>query len=331
MAYEDLSGKRFQNLEVLKQADDYVGPSGRHERMWQCKCLLCGDVIVTRERNLKSGHVKSCGKKHRRVEDLKGKQFHDLKVIERAPNTYSGKSSYVMWRCKCQCGREVVVRAASLKNGHTRSCGRCSRSKSNMGKGLDDISNKEFGYWTVLSKSRSIIQPNGKRVTLWKCQCRCGEIREIRAGTLKSGLSYSCGCHKVKMLAEKASKGFGISKSEKFVSDVLKDKQIYYEPQKIYSDLRGDSGYPLSYDFLIYNDIFEPVFLIECQGKQHYEPIGYFGGEERFETQKRNDEYKKLYADKINLPLLEIPYWYSSEETLQALDIMFSKYIKCSV
>lgn len=327
MSYEDLSGRRFNDLEVIERADDFVSPTnGRRERMWRCKCLLCGDVIVTRERNLKSGHIKSCGKKHRRVTDLRGQHFGDLEVIERAPNTYSGTkrvTSYVMWKCRCKCGREIITRASSLVNGHTTSCGICSRSESNMGKGLDDISNQEFGYWKVLSKSRSLIEPRGRRVTLWKCQCRCGEIRELRAGTLKRGLSYSCGCHASEVRAARFEHGMGISHSEKLVSDYLIAHDIYFEPQKIYSDLRGDSGYHLSYDFLVYKD-FEPLFLIECQGKQHYEPVEFFGGDNRFEVQKKNDNYKRLYASKHNIPLLEIPYWYSNEESINAIENMFS-------
>lgn len=325
MNYENLSGRQFNNLEVIEQADDFVSPTnGKRERMWKCKCLLCGTVVITRERNLKSGHIKSCGKKHRRVTDLVGQHFGDLEVIERAPNTYSGikrVTSYVMWKCRCKCNREIVTRATSLMSGHTTSCGICSRSESNMGKGLNDISHQKFGYWTVLGKSRSLIEPRGRRVTLWKCQCRCGEIRELRAGTLKEGLSYSCGCYASELRVERASHGIGISKSEKLVSNFLTEHDIYFEPQKMYPDLRGDFGYPLSYDFLVYKN-FEPLFLIECQGKQHYEPIEFFGGEKQFAIQKKNDGYKKQYAVNHNLPLLEIPYWYSDEESIDVIQNM---------
>ena len=211
--------------------------------MWRCKCLLCGQIIETRARNLKSGHIKSCGKKHRRVEDLTGRDFGDLHVIERAENVIAKDgTSYVMWHCLCKCGNTCTVRATSLKNGHTKSCGVCSRSRSNMGHGLIDITNQDFGFWHVLGQSRSVVQPNGRRVTLWTCQCRCGEIRELRAGTLKRGLSYSCGCHKLDVLREKAKSGFGISKAEQIVNQYLKDNGFYYESQKTFVDLRGSLG-----------------------------------------------------------------------------------------
>lgn len=325
MGYEDLSGKIFEQLKVIRQAEDYVIPEGRknagkHERMWECECLLCGDMITTRERNLKSGHIKSCGRKHRAlVTDLSGKEFVDLKVVERAPNKRAADgTTYVMYKCVCKCGNTIVARASGLTSGNTTSCGICSRSCSNMGKGVIDITNKEFGYWKVIGKSRTIVEPRGRKVILWKCRCRCGEIREIRAGTLKSGLSLSCGCHKMEVLREKAVQGFGISKAEKFVSDWLSSQGFYYEPQKVYPDLRGASGYPLSYDFLVYSGV-EPAFLIECQGRQHYEPVEYFGGEAQFKIQCANDDTKRDYAVKLGLPLLELPYTYSDDDIVKSL------------
>ena len=321
MNTEDLTGRIFQDLEVLERAPDYVSSSGKHDAMWRCKCLLCGQIIETRARNLKSGHIKSCGKKHRRVEDLTGRDFGDLHVIERAKNVIAKDgTSYVMWHCLCKCGNTCTVRATSLKNGHTKSCGVCSRSRSNMGRGLIDITNQDFGFWHVLGQSRSVVQPNGRRVTLWTCQCRCGEIRELRAGTLKRGLSYSCGCHKLDVLREKAKSGFGISKAEQIVNQYLKDNGFYYESQKTFVDLRGSLGYPLSYDFAVYNKDFSLAAFIECQGLQHYEPVDYFGGEKQFLVQKRNDGLKREYADKMAVPLFEIPYFVRGDEIVQLLD-----------
>lgn len=318
---EDLTGRIFQDLEVIERAPDYIGPSGKAEAMWRCKCLLCGQIIETRARNLKSGHIKSCGKKHRRVEDLTGRDFGDLHVIERAENVIAKDgTSYVMWRCLCKCGNTCVVRATSLKNGHTTSCGVCSRSRSNMGRGLVDITNQTFGFWHVLGISRSVVQPNGRRVTLWTCQCRCGEIRELRAGTLKRGLSYSCGCHKLDVLREKAKAGFGLSKAEQIVLQYLQDKDFYYEPQKMFVDLRGLLGYPLSYDFAVYTKDFAIQALIECQGVQHYQPVEYFGGEKQFRVQCQNDEAKREYAIKMNVPLIEIPYYMHHDEIIRLLD-----------
>ena len=56
--------------------------------------------------------------------DLTGKKFGRLTVIEQAESYVepSGRK-YIMYRCKCQCGNECVVRGTNLSNGHTTSCG----------------------------------------------------------------------------------------------------------------------------------------------------------------------------------------------------------------
>ncbi len=71
-----------------------------------------------------------------KFEDLTGQKFGKLTVIARAENHVqpSGKH-YVQWLCRCECGNEVVVRAANLKKGHTRSCG-CLIKETNSTHGL---------------------------------------------------------------------------------------------------------------------------------------------------------------------------------------------------
>lgn len=47
---------------------------------------------------------------------------------------------------------------------------------------------------------------------------------------------------------------------------------------------------------------------IEYQGKQHYEPVEYFGGEEHFQIQQANDKKKKKLCKLNGVKLLEIRY-----------------------
>lgn len=51
--------------------------------------------------------------------DLTGKKFNRLEVIERAENI--GKK--VAWKCRCDCGNEIVATGSALKSGNTQSCG----------------------------------------------------------------------------------------------------------------------------------------------------------------------------------------------------------------
>lgn len=49
-----------------------------------------------------------------------GRVYHDLTVIEFAGKARTGHS---LWKCKCACGCEVVVRDCALTSGNTKSCG----------------------------------------------------------------------------------------------------------------------------------------------------------------------------------------------------------------
>jgi len=59
-------------------------------------------------------------------ENLIGKEFNSLRVI-----AFSHKDQYgsLMWLCRCQCGRETVVRSTALKRGDIKSCGCQSKSR----------------------------------------------------------------------------------------------------------------------------------------------------------------------------------------------------------
>lgn len=54
-----------------------------------------------------------------KAHDLTGQLFGRLVVLERC----GSKSGHSAWLCKCDCGNERVVRASSLINGDTLSCG----------------------------------------------------------------------------------------------------------------------------------------------------------------------------------------------------------------
>lgn len=60
------------------------------------------------------------------IQDVTGKKFGKLVALERIGQT--GKREAI-WRCACECGKEVGVRLANLRNGNTKSCGCLRRGK----------------------------------------------------------------------------------------------------------------------------------------------------------------------------------------------------------
>lgn len=58
-----------------------------------------------------------------KFENIIGHRFGRLTVI----SDEGTDGHYHYWRCRCDCGNEITVRTASLKNGNTKSCG-CIRT-----------------------------------------------------------------------------------------------------------------------------------------------------------------------------------------------------------
>lgn len=59
---------------------------------------------------------------------------------------------------------------------------------------------------------------------------------------------------------------------------------------------------------------------VEYNGKQHYEPVKIFGGEEKYLKQLEKDLEKKKKCVKNKCCLFEIPYFYKEKETKEIID-----------
>lgn len=95
------------------------------------------------------------------------------------------------------------------------------------------------------------------------------------------------------------------SKGEIFIKNLLDKNNIKYIDQyKI--DNKKYWNNIIKVDFAIYNN--NKMYLIEYNGKQHYVPIEYFGGEIKFKYQQNRDSQLRLYCKDFNIPLLEIKY-----------------------
>lgn len=117
-----------------------------------------------------------------------------------------------------------------------------------------------------------------------------------------SAVLYGSGCPKCK-----ASKG------EKTIANWLDKNNISYEIQKKFENCKNINSLPFDFYLPNYN------ICIEFQGKQHYEPIDYFGGQKVFEAQLFRDKIKEEYCKKNNILLFAIPYFADIDEELRKL------------
>lgn len=121
----------------------------------------------------------------------------------------------------------------------------------------------------------------------------CHEVKEIKkAEYLYTKPNYVC-----------PTCSGSISMGERTTQQILEGLNLTFETQKTFENLI-DKSY-LRFDFYLPNG----NTCIEYQGRQHYEPIDYFGGEERFNDQVKKDNLKRQFCKKNNIKLIEIPYY----------------------
>lgn len=126
-------------------------------------------------------------------ENLIGQQYNRLQVIG---NVGINKSRATLWKCQCDCGKEVVTTGTSLKNGHTKSCG--CYNKEILSKNIRRYNKQRSKYTLVGSKfgKLTVIDFSHKgenHAKYWICLCECGKKVIQTTSHLRDGYK-SCGC-----------------------------------------------------------------------------------------------------------------------------------------
>lgn len=109
----DITGKKFHKLTAISR----VGIVGRNA-LWLFRCE-CGNEKVLRARNVKVKvrPTTSCGCATG-YEDLTGRRYGKLEVLERAGNDSSRNAR---WLCRCDCGIQTTASGSALRSGK-KSC-----------------------------------------------------------------------------------------------------------------------------------------------------------------------------------------------------------------
>lgn len=97
-------------------------------------------------------------------------------------------------------------------------------------KNFKDLSNQKFGRWTVLHRTKD----NKHGQIMFRVKCDCGFLSDVKAFSLKSGDSKSCGCLKNELLSERMKKQW---KEGLFNSKRKNKKMICYKDN--FTDLSG--------------------------------------------------------------------------------------------
>jgi hypothetical protein len=301
MRFQDLTGQKFGLLTVKYRIDDYIKPDGRRVSKWHCDCD-CGGIKDITSDNLKySKTPPSCGclshrnRVEKNRESFLWQKFGRLIIIEEDFSVRPTKA-----KCLCDCGNYITVTRADVVMGHTQSCGCLQRERAseyNVKDWTGAVS--EYGVKFVRQE-----HTNDKGQWLWRCECGlCGNEFVALPAKINNGHITSCGC---------AIQSAG----ERYVLSILDKMEVEHSKQHTFPDCKYKNI--LRYDFAVFDNN-KLLYLIEYNGKQHYEPIEFFGGQLGFEETQARDNIKKEYCQSHNIPLLVLPYTLSNDEIKQQI------------
>lgn len=251
------------------------------------------------------------------AKDRTGLRYGRLMVVERAPNIITGGRSRVAWKCKCDCGNEIITTGDNLQNGSTKSCG-CLNTETRQKLGYNNrqsLIGCQFGDLTVIEDCNETIRVGERGYAhLYLCRCKCGTELKVRDSNLRSGNTQSCGCNRE-------------SHGERKIKELLSLANIPYLQEKTFDSCRfSDTNSLARFDFYIDNR-----YLIEFDGEQHFTPHNFGAGEEEqqrmFTTIQEHDRYKNKWCLEHDIPLIRIPYSHLNNLTIDDLQLSTSRFI----
>ena len=254
-----------------------------------------------------------------RVIDMTGQKFGKLTVLERADNDKFGKAQ---WLCECECGNKKIIAGASLRRGLTVSCGchKLEKLKKYNEEHTIDETGHIYGYLTVINRNEDpeLIKDNR---AMWNCQCKCGNTCVVSGKALREGRTTSCGCRRQSLGEEKIEQ---ILLQNNF--NYAKEYLVQVRKELIYQHHKS------RFDFAIFDENNNLMYLIEYDGLQHFEKnvrengLGW-NSRENYEKTHERDMIKNQWCKENNIPLIRIPYTHLNKLCIEDLQLETSQFI----
>lgn len=252
-------------------------------------CLKHGAFKQLSSSHLQGVGCPKCAKELRPPNKLSTDSF-----IDRAIEVHANKYSYLLAaytstdnKVKIICSKHGIFEQAPHSHLNGNGCPEC---------GNELISSLRKSNTTEFINKASIVH-NGKYD--YSMVDYVSGLTEVKILCLKHGVFYQkpsnhlngAGCYRCRE-----------PRGERKVSIFLDSHNIEYENQKTFKNCRKIK--PLHFDFYI------PSLntCIECDGIQHFFPLGCYGGVEEFEKRKELDNIKNKFCFSNGIRLIRIPY-----------------------
>lgn len=128
-----------------------------------------------------------------------GTRIGNIIVLE---PTDQRKGGYYVWRCICDCGKQIYLDTRTLQRRTVTDCGCITKVKP----GQKDMTGQRYGRLVCLYPEEG---RNSSGSTIWRCRCDCGNECSVPRSQLVSGYTLSCGCLGHPPLKDYVGKTFG--------------------------------------------------------------------------------------------------------------------------
>lgn len=254
----------------------------------------CGNEFNVRMSAFRNGQKQcpSCGARIRNdatrltIEQVR-EYVRENSECELISDVYDNANKKIKFRCFC--GNEFEKTFASFKESPRKLCKECYYKSASDSYSLTIEEASDIVGKFSSSKVLDVYKYDNKNYV--KLKCECGSIYNVRLSWIKQGGSKRC----------KKCTGV-ISALEYEAMRVLDNMNIKYENEKMFDDLKHKTKLRIDLYLCDLN------IAIELDGRQHYEPIKFFGGEKTFERIKLRDHIKDKYCKENNIKLIRIRY-----------------------
>lgn len=273
-----------QVKELVGDEYTFLDPYTRAHDKIRCRHNKCGTVWSVKPNAFLNGTrcpnidcipkkpYKSRAQIEKEVRDKTGDEY-------RMAEPYKGDGEKIFFVHR-YCGYKWKVKPNDILNGHK--CPKCTKQLTwNTEKLASYIRVISNGEYELLGEYTGMLKPVAIRHN------RCGNVLMMQPESFRAG-------HRCRECM--ASNG------ETWISYWLREKSIQYVSQKEFDGCKDKRSLPFDFYLPSYN------LAIEYDGKQHFEPTKFFGGEEAYQYLHKHDLLKNQYCKNNNINLLRIPY-----------------------
>ena len=243
------------------------------------------------------------------VKKQKTNEIFKLQIKQQVGNEYIFTEEYkdTFSKLNCihrKCGTNFKVSPTKFLNRKQR-CPKCTEEKikNKFKKGLQQFKKEVYlikgSEYTVTSK-KYINNKTSIKVRHNSKKCNHFEFKVQPYNFLNNNMTHCPICN------EEKGGGVTTSKAMKSIEKIFSKENINFIKENEFEDLVYKKS--LRFDYAIFNEKGNFLLLLEYDGVQHYKPIKFFGGIDKFIGRSIKDSLKNTYCKENKIKLIRISF-----------------------